>query len=169
MKHPPIFTVVRFIFVVSMWTSPFVTFAQKNAADTVIYYSFTTIDSMLTAPNSSSRLIAKLLGRSADGEGYLVGVRTQPGDVEIHEQFDDVAIIRSGHGILRTGTKVHGQKESGSAPAREWIGGVIEQGNERELSPGDFIVVPAMLAHQYIPKPGESLSYWLIKVRRTTR
>jgi mannose-6-phosphate isomerase-like protein (cupin superfamily) len=85
--------------------------------------------------------------------------------VEIHEQFDDVAIIRSGHGVLRTGSKVKGQKESGTPGAGEWIGGVIEDGSDRKLSPGDFIVVPATLAHQYIPSPGESLTYWIIKVR----
>ena len=138
---------------------------QVLATDTVIYYSSSTIDSLLTTSEASPRLIAKLLGRSGDGENYLVGVRTKPGDVEIHEQFDDVAIIRSGHGVLRTGTKVKGQKESGQVGAREWIGGVIDNARERDLSPGDFIVVPAMLAHQYVPKPGEALTYWLIKVK----
>ena len=138
----------------------------QSGSDTVTYYSYSAIDSFLVNPTSSTRLIAKVLGRSADGEGYLVGARTQPGDVEIHEQFDDVAIIRSGHGILRTGRKVHGQKVSGEKGAREWLGGVIEEASERNLSPGDFIVVPAMLAHQYIPSPGETLTYWLIKVRR---
>ena len=130
---------------------------QKVATDSVIYYSSSQIDSALSTSKTSPRLIASLLGRSSDGEGYLVGVRTQPGDVEIHEKFDDVAIIRSGHGVLRTGTIVKGQKQSGDAGAREWLGGVIEDAHERELSPGDFIVVPAMLAHQYIPKPGEAL------------
>jgi len=138
---------------------------QEVARDTVIYYSSSTIDSLLTTSEASPRLIAKLLGRSGDGENYLVGVRTKPGDVEIHEQFDDVAIIRSGHGVLRTGKKVSGQKESGQAGAREWIGGVIDNAHERDLSPGDFIVVPAMLAHQYVPKPGEALTYWLIKIK----
>ena len=138
---------------------------QKVATDSVIYYSFSQIDSALSTSKTSPRLIASLLGRSSDGEAYLVGIRTQPGDVEIHEQFDDVAIIRTGHGILRTGTIVKGQKESGDVGAREWLGGVIEDAHERKLSPGDFIIVPAMLAHQYIPTPGEALSYWLIKVR----
>jgi len=66
---------------------------------------------------------------------------------------------------LRTGTIVKGQKESGDVGTREWLGGVIQDAQERKLSPGDFIIVPAMLAHQYIPTPGEALSYWLIKVR----
>ena len=86
--------------------------------------------------------------------------------MEIHEQFDDVAIIRSGHAILRTGTKVSGSKESGNPGTREWSGGIIEEGKERALSAGDFVVIPAMLAHQYIPKSGEPFTYWTIKVLR---
>lgn len=137
--------------------------AQNNTADTVTYYTSSQIDAFLTTTTTSPRLIGKTLGRSADNEPYLVGVRAQPGDVEIHEQFDDVAIIRSGHGVLRTGKKVKGQKAGSTAG--EWIGGVIEDAEERQLSPGDFIVIPAMMGHQYIPNPGESLTYWTIKVK----
>jgi len=137
--------------------------AQSNTSDTVTYYSSSQIDAFLTTSTTSPRLIGKTLGRSADNEPYLVGVRAQPGDVEIHEQFDDVAIIRSGHGVLRTGKKVRGQKAGNPG---EWIGGVIENAEERHLSPGDFIVIPAMVGHQYIPNSGESLTYWTIKVRR---
>lgn len=157
---------IRYLFIASISFLSSKLFAQQVSSDTVIYYSFSAIDSMLITKEVSPRLLAKVLGRSADGENYLVGVRNKPGDVEIHEQFDDVAIIRSGHGVLRTGKNVRGHKESGKAGAREWLGGVIEDGQDRNLSPGDFIVVPAMLPHQYIPAPGESLSYWLIKVRR---
>ena len=164
MKYPTT-TSTRYAVIATMLFFSSMASGQKIATDTVIYYSFSQIDSALTTSKESPRLIASLLGRSTDGEAYLVGVRTQPGDVEIHEQFDDVAIIRSGHGVLRTGTIVKGQKESGNVGAREWIGGVIKDAHERDLSPGDFVVVPAMLAHQYIPKPGEALSYWLIKVR----
>jgi hypothetical protein len=137
--------------------------AQGNTADTVIYYSSSQIDAFLTTSTTSPRLIGKTLGRSADNEPYLVGVRAQPGDVEIHDQFDDVAIIRSGHGVLRTGKKVKGQKAGSNAG--EWIGGEIEDVQERPLAPGDFIVIPAGFGHQYIPNPGESLTYWTIKVK----
>jgi mannose-6-phosphate isomerase-like protein (cupin superfamily) len=140
-------------------------YGQKSEVDSVVYFSVSQIDSLLQS--GPPEKLSRLLGRSKDNEAYLVVNRTKPGDVEIHEQFDDVAIIRSGHGILRTGDKVKGQKESGSPGAREWIGGIIEDGHERKLSPGDFLVIPAMLAHQYIPNTGETITYWTIKVRRT--
>ena len=140
-------------------------YSQKSEVDSVVYFSVSQVDSLLQSGQQERP--SRLLGQSKDNERYLVVVRTKPGDVEIHEQFDDVAIIRSGHGILRTGNKVKGQKESGNPGAREWVGGVIEGGSERKLSPGDFLVIPAMLAHQYIPNTGETFTYWTIKVRRT--
>ena len=144
---------------------PFASRAQKGA-DSVIYFSNAKVDSIFNGKASSERALAFLLGRSQDKEGYLVILRTKPGDVEIHEQFDDVAIVRSGRAILKTGGKANGQKVSGAPGSREWVGGTIEGATERTLSPGDFIVIPAMLAHQYIPKTGEPFTYWTIKVRR---
>lgn len=107
------------------------------------------------------------LGLSKDHAPYLVVARTKPGMVEIHEQWDDVAIIRSGHGILKTGHQVTGeQKVTREVPDREWRGGLIQAAEERELGPGDFIIIPAMLGHQYIPTSGDTLTYWTIKVKR---
>lgn len=137
---------------------------QKRTADSVTFYSRSQLDSLLKV-KVSPESVSRLLGKSKDNEPYMVISRTKPGDVEIHELYDDVAIIRSGSGTLKTGYQVKGQKESGQAPSREWRGGVIENGKDRSLSPGDFIVIPAMLGHQYIPNTGDSLTYWTIKVR----
>ena len=103
--------------------------AENQSGLSGLFFS-TQVDSLLTKKTSGKAF--RLLGRSQDKERYLVVLRTKPGDVEIHEQFDDVAIIRSGHGILRTGTS-EGRKESGNPGAREWIGGIIEDGYERTL------------------------------------
>jgi mannose-6-phosphate isomerase-like protein (cupin superfamily) len=140
---------------------------QKTKADSVTFYSHSQIDSLLSGKVPTDGAPSVLLERSKDNERYLVLIRTKPGDVEVHELYDDVAIIRSGHGILKTGRTVQGHKESGKEPAREWHGGVIQNAIERSLSPGDFIVIPAMLAHQYIPNAGDKLTYWTIKVKRT--
>ncbi len=138
--------------------------AQKEEKDVITFYSAPTLDSLLQASVSTQR-IAGLLGKSDDGSPYLVIIRTKPGDAEVHEQYDDVAIIRSGRGVLRTGSGITGQKESGQAPAREWVGGKILNTTERTLHPGDFIVIPAMIPHQYIPLEGDTLTYWTIKVK----
>ena len=158
---------VALSFVLAITLVPCVGYAQKVGADSVIFFSHAQSDSIFKGKGSTERALAFTLGRSQDKEGYLVILRTKPGDIEIHEQFDDVAIVRSGSALLKTGGKVNGNKVTGSLGAREWIGGTIEGAAERTLSPGDFVVIPAMVAHQYIPKAGEAFTYWTIKVRRT--
>ena len=137
---------------------------QKSKLDSVTLYSPKQLDSLVNVKVTPERA-SRLLGKSQDGGSYFLITRTKPGDVEVHEQWDDVAIVRAGHGILKTGTKLTGQKENGKAPAREWVGGTIQDGKERKLAPGDFIVIPAMLPHQYIPDAGETFQYWTIKVK----
>ena len=107
------------------------------------------------------------LGASQDGEPYLFLARTKAGFVEIHEQMDDVAIIRSGHGTLKTGHEVTGKiNTTNAAPSRNWFCEAIKEATERRLAPGDFVIIPAMTAHQYVPDQGDTLTYWTIKVKR---
>ena len=134
--------------------------AQQSKA--ITFYSASQLDSAL---NVKTERLSRLLGTSKDGSPYLLVIRTKPGEVEVHEQYDDVAIVRSGKGILKTGSLVTGNKVSGTASAGEWIGGVIQNATERKLAPGDFIIIPATLPHQYIPLAGDTLTYWTIKVK----
>jgi beta-galactosidase beta subunit len=140
--------------------------------DSLIIYARKEVDNAIKA-NLDKAMKAKanyanaLLGESKDHAPYLIVARTKEGLVEIHELWDDVAIIRSGRGVLKTGDKVTGEKkETKEKPDREWRGGVIQNAEVRDLAPGDFIIIPAMLAHQYIPNAGDTLTYWTIKVKR---
>jgi len=139
-------------------------FGQMSKQDSVILFKPFQQDSLVSIKMTPER-VSRLLGKSTDGGSYFLITRITQGDVEIHEGWDDIAIVRSGHGILKTGKKLTGHKESGKAPTREWLGGVIQDGTERKLGPGDFIVIPALLAHQYIPVPGETFQYWVVKVK----
>jgi len=38
--------------------------------------------------------------------------------------------------------------------------------DSRAIAPGDFIVIPAMTGHQYIPDKNDTLVYWAIKIQR---
>lgn len=71
--------------------------------------------------------------------------------MEIHEQMDDIAITRSGHGTLKTGYEVRGDtRTSGEELWRNWFCDTIKNATDQKISPGDFIIIPAMIAHQYI-------------------
>lgn len=135
--------------------------------DTLTYYSQNKIDSILNnklIDKDYPDIITHLLGRSKKEDTYyLVMKRSVRGNVERHEEWDDVAVIRSGHGILITGYNVTGNSRELD---KNWTGGVIQDESKIKLSPGDFIVIPAMMAHQYIPDPGDTLIYWTIKVKR---
>lgn len=142
--------------------------AQHLRPDSVIQYNYNQLDSAAN-PQRTPDKPGRLLAKSKDKESYLIVVRTKAGDVEKHEQFDDVTIIRSGKGILRTGFELSGSKQSGTQPTREWLGGSITDKRDRVIKAGDFLVIPAMLAHQYIPAPGDTLTYFVVKVRNTQK
>ena len=139
---------------------------KKNNAAAITYFRNIQLDSIVNALIKNDT-IGTTLGKSNDNAPYLITVRTKRGFVEIHEQMDDIAIIRSGHGTLKTGYQVSGDvRTSGEEPWRNWYCDRIENALEQKLSPGDFIIIPAMTAHQYIPEGNDTLTYWTIKVKR---
>ena len=145
---------------------------SKKLPPEVFYYSSHQVDSILSATAGDTSSIQSLgtgviLDRGPGDEPYYISKRTVEGYVELHEQYDDVVVISSGHGRLRTGRKVDGNKLlNGEKPWRNWYGGQIIDVSEKRISPGDFIVIPAMTGHQYIPDKNDSLIYWTIKIKR---
>jgi len=110
----------------------------------------------------------RILESGEGNEDYYIVQRNVEGYVELHEQWDDVSIIRSGHGVLRTGREVTGYKfVFGEKPWRSWSGGQIENAKVTNINPGDLIIIPAMTGHQYIPNSNDTLTYWTIKIKRT--
>lgn len=147
--------------------------AKDTTSPEVEYLNIRQQDDILNAAARDTATVislgtAEVISNGQGGEGYYLIRRTVPGYVEQHEQWDDVAIIRSGHGVLRTGHKIKGDQKSsgGEKPWRNWYDGEIEDASERNVAPGDFIIIPAMTAHQYIPVKGDTLVYWTIKIKR---
>jgi len=134
-------------------------------ARTVVHLTSAQIDSAGSSKRTPDKP-GRLLATGPAGERYLIVVRAAEGAAESHEQYDDVAVVRAGHGVLRTGSKLEGAALSGKAPEREWLGGTITKPTEKRIAAGDFLVIPAGLAHQYIPDKGDSLVYVTIKVRQ---
>jgi len=138
----------------------------KFNGDSITSYRTLQLDSIVKTLIKNDS-IGTTLGKSQDNTPYLLTVRPKTGYVEIHEQFDDVAIIRSGNGTLKTGHQVGKMiRSEGVEPSRNWFCDSIKDATIQKLSPGDFIIIPAMTAHQYIPNSGDTLTYWTIKVKR---
>jgi mannose-6-phosphate isomerase-like protein (cupin superfamily) len=121
------------------------------------------IDAAITRAAASTNAVARFL--PDDVYQYFVANRQQPGSVEIHSQWIDITIIRSGGGVLRTGHIVDGQRE---ASPGEWRGAAIQDSVTRKLSAGDLIVIPAGIAHQFAPMGSDPLVYVTVKVPADT-
>jgi mannose-6-phosphate isomerase-like protein (cupin superfamily) len=88
-------------------------------------------------------------------------MRKNAGLAEIHTQWSDVTTIRSGKGVLRTGSTLAGRRETSPG---EWRGDAVENSVERQLGAGDLVVIPVGMAHQFTPIGNDPLVYVTVKV-----
>jgi hypothetical protein len=95
---------------------------------------------------------------------YVQARRTSSGVPEVHDRWIDVVMVQAGHARLLTGGHVDG---SGLASPGEHRGGTIVGGTGRSVDPGDLVVIPAGVPHQYQLATGDSIRYLTIKVLHT--
>lgn len=91
---------------------------------------------------------------------YWAVTRRAPGSVEIHEHWVDVIYVRAGEARLETGAAVAGGRNTGDG---EWRGGRIANPRAVLIEPGDMIVIPAGLAHRFVPLGGRAFEYVTVK------
>ena len=97
---------------------------------------------------------------------YVQARRVSSGVPEVHDRWIDVVMVQSGHAALVTGGRADG---SHVASPGEHRGGAIAGGTTRPIGPGDLVVIPAGIAHQYQLAPGDSVRYLTIKVLQPAR
>jgi mannose-6-phosphate isomerase-like protein (cupin superfamily) len=88
-------------------------------------------------------------------------VRTASGQAELHENWSDVFVVRSGNATLIAGGEIVNPK---TASAGEIRGDSIEGGAKQALSPGDIVHIPPKTPHQVLIGQGETFSYFIVKV-----
>jgi len=134
-----------------------------QSKDGVTFASAAEIDAAIAKTASGTNPTTRLL---PDGTyQYYVAARKQPGSAEIHTQWSDITVIRSGKGVVRTGQGITNKRET--APG-EWRGDAIPGFVERTLGAGDLIVIPAGVAHQFAPVGKEPLVYVTVKAPAQT-
>ena len=135
-------------------------FAQGLQSRTEVAFAASAeIDAAIARATVSSGAVARFL--PDDGYQYFAATRTQPGSAEIHRQWSDVTIIRSGKGVLRTGHIISSKREVSPG---EWRGETMQDSIIRQLSAGDLVVIPAGMAHQFTPIGSDPLVYVTVKV-----
>jgi mannose-6-phosphate isomerase-like protein (cupin superfamily) len=111
---------------------------------------------------------AKPTGRKAVTLGdygpdkLMLSVRTASGGVEVHAHFTDVFVITDGRATLITGGTVLDAKTDTTG---ETHGTTIQNGTTQPLAKGDIVHIPAGVPHQILLAPGDTLSYFVVKVK----
>ena len=101
---------------------------------------------------------------SRSGYQYLQIRRAKSGVPEVHDRWTDVTIVQAGRASLLSGGRVSG---SHVETAGEHRGGTITGGTSRPVGPGDLMIIPAGIPHQYVIATGDSLRYLTVKVAGT--
>lgn len=102
--------------------------------------------------------------RSHGSYQYLQIRRARSGVPEVHDRWTDVTVVQAGRASLLSGGRVSGSHVETPGEHR---GGTITGGNSRPVGPGDLMIIPAGIPHQYIIAPGDSLRYLTVKVLGT--
>lgn len=94
---------------------------------------------------------------------YLQIRRAASGVPEVHDRWTDVTVVQAGRGTLLSGGRVSGSHVETPGEHR---GGAIAGGTSRPVGPGDLMIIPAGIPHQYVIARGDSLRYLTIKVAK---
>lgn len=98
--------------------------------------------------------------------GYKIHAsrREAPGMAEIHTRDTDILYVRQGTATVITGGEVVEAKTTGLDELR---GVSIRGGETRQLSPGDVMVIPNGVPHQFVQTSNPFL-YYVVKATSTT-
>jgi mannose-6-phosphate isomerase-like protein (cupin superfamily) len=99
--------------------------------------------------------------RSHPSFQYLQIRRGKSGVPEVHDRWTDVTIVQAGRASLLSGGQVSGSRVETPGEHR---GGTITGGSSRPVGPGDLMIIPAGIPHQYVIAAGDSLRYVTVKV-----
>jgi mannose-6-phosphate isomerase-like protein (cupin superfamily) len=101
---------------------------------------------------------------SHDRYQYLQIRRGKSGVPEVHDRWTDVTMVQAGRATLLSGGRVSGSHVETPGEHR---GGTIAGGTSRPVGPGDLMIIPAGIPHQYVIAAGDSLRYITVKVLGT--
>ncbi len=100
---------------------------------------------------------------SYDGNAqYILNRRTGPSKVEMHCAWDDLLLVQSGVGIVRTSRKFKGLAKYSTW---EWRAESLVQASEETLAPGDVVRIPAGNGHVITSLGDAPLIYLVVKLR----
>ncbi|MGA8042533.1 MAG: hypothetical protein WCA37_07000 [Terracidiphilus sp.] len=94
----------------------------------------------------------------------MLAFRSRSGAGELHQHFADIFYIIDGHANLLTGGRLTDPRNTHPG---EMAGTGVQGGSAQELHVGDVVHIPAGMPHQMQVAPGESVTYFVVKVEET--
>lgn len=91
----------------------------------------------------------------------MLAVRVKSGGAEIHANWDDYLFVLDGSGTVMTGGTVVDAKAGDDGETR---GTRVEGGAPTLMHKGDVIHISAKVPHQVVLAPGETVTYYVVKV-----
>ncbi|HYR09240.1 MAG TPA: hypothetical protein VEQ60_15760 [Longimicrobium sp.] len=138
---------------------------QAQAADSVRHLPAAALrEALTTAPGEPARALNARMVVDAGAYTIIALHRAGDGEAEVHAEWDDVMMIQDGAATLLSGGEVSGARQTAPGELR---GGQISGGTRRELGPGDVVTIRAGVPHQMLVGPGQSITYLVVKVRRS--
>ncbi len=91
----------------------------------------------------------------------MLAFRNRNGGGELHENFADFFTILDGRATLVTGGELVDAKTTAPGELR---GASVKGGTRQELKAGDEVHIPAGMPHQMLLQPGETVTYFVVKI-----
>jgi mannose-6-phosphate isomerase-like protein (cupin superfamily) len=138
--------------------------AQQPAVDHYSAADFAQMSKSLKveASHSPDGLAGKTLQKYGN-HLTMLSFRNKSGSAELHEHFADFFFVVNGKAKLVTGGTVVNPKTTSEGEIR---GSSIESGKEQQLNQGDIVHIPANVPHQLLLSPGNTFTYFVIKVQQ---
>jgi len=115
---------------------------------------------METARTSATGVVGVTLEKYP-GSYTMLTVRAKSGGAEVHANWDDYFFVIDGAGTVMTGGTAVDAKVGEDGETR---GTRVEGGTPTPMRKGDVIHISAKVPHQVVLAPGETVSYYVIKV-----
>jgi len=99
-----------------------------------------------------------------DDKNYQItaGSRTTPGTAEIHGNYTDIFYVLGGSATIVTGGSIVDEK---TVAPEEFRGTAVKEGETRQLSKGDLIVIPHGTPH-WLQQVQGTFQYLVVKVHK---
>ncbi len=111
----------------------------------------------------AQKIASEGFGKLGSNATAQISHREADGVAELHETKDDFFVVESGEATLELGGSVVDPKKTDQHEVR---GPSIKGAEQKQLSAGDIVYIPANTPHRLLVAKGKQFTYFVIKVNK---